>query len=53
VTQWIEELTFAVLERGAAAFIYILPPGESISDSTLNLWVREVVPAVREAVAKG
>jgi hypothetical protein len=52
VTQWVEELTFAVLEHGAAAFIYLLPPGDSISDTTLNLWAHEVVPAVREAIAK-
>jgi alkanesulfonate monooxygenase SsuD/methylene tetrahydromethanopterin reductase-like flavin-dependent oxidoreductase (luciferase family) len=53
VTQWVEELTFAVLEHAAAAFIYLLAPGESISDTTLNLWSHEVVPAVREAIAKG
>jgi alkanesulfonate monooxygenase SsuD/methylene tetrahydromethanopterin reductase-like flavin-dependent oxidoreductase (luciferase family) len=52
VTQWVEELTFAVLEHGAAAFIYIVRPGESISDTTLNHWAHEVVPAVREAIAK-
>ncbi len=52
VTQWVEELTFAVLEHSAAAFIYIVRPGESISDTTLNLWAHEVVPAVREAIAK-
>ena len=52
VTQWIEELTFAVLERAAAAFVYLLAPGESLSDTTLNLWAHEVVPAVREAIAK-
>ena len=52
VKQWVEELTFAVLEHGAAAFIYLLPPGDSISDTTLNLWAHEVVPAVREAIAK-
>ena len=52
VTQWVEELTFAVLEHGAAAFIYLVPPGDSISDTTLNLWAHEVVPAVREAIAK-
>ncbi len=53
VTQWVEELTFAVLEHGAAAFVYLLPPGDSISDMTLNLWAHEVVPAVREAIAQG
>ena len=49
VTQWVEEVTFAVLDHGAAAFIYLVPPGDSISDMTLNLWAHEVVPAVREA----
>jgi hypothetical protein len=34
VMQWVEELTFAVREHAAAAFIYLLPPGESISDTT-------------------
>jgi hypothetical protein len=52
VTQWVEELTFAVREHSAAAFIYLVPPGDSISDTTLNLWAHEVVPAVREAIAK-
>ena len=52
VAQWVEELTFAVLERCAAAFIYLLAPGEVISDTSLNLWAHEVVPAVREAIAR-
>jgi alkanesulfonate monooxygenase SsuD/methylene tetrahydromethanopterin reductase-like flavin-dependent oxidoreductase (luciferase family) len=52
VGQWVEELTFAVLEHRAAAFIYLVPPGDSISDTTLNLWAHEVAPAVREAIAK-
>jgi Luciferase-like monooxygenase len=52
VTQWVEELTFAVLEHRAAAFIYVLRPGDSLSDTTLNLWAREVVPAVRGAIAR-
>jgi alkanesulfonate monooxygenase SsuD/methylene tetrahydromethanopterin reductase-like flavin-dependent oxidoreductase (luciferase family) len=52
VTQWVEELTSAVLEFGAAAFFYLVPPGDSISDTTLNLWAHEVAPAVREAIAK-
>jgi alkanesulfonate monooxygenase SsuD/methylene tetrahydromethanopterin reductase-like flavin-dependent oxidoreductase (luciferase family) len=51
VAQWVEELTFAVLGHNAAAFIYLVPPGESISDTALNLWAHEVVPAVREAIA--
>jgi alkanesulfonate monooxygenase SsuD/methylene tetrahydromethanopterin reductase-like flavin-dependent oxidoreductase (luciferase family) len=52
VTQWAEELTSAVLEHGAAAFIYLLRPGDIISDTTLNLWAHEVAPAVREAIAE-
>jgi alkanesulfonate monooxygenase SsuD/methylene tetrahydromethanopterin reductase-like flavin-dependent oxidoreductase (luciferase family) len=52
VTQWVEELTFAVLQHGAAAFIYLVPPGERISDATLSLWAHEVVPAVRDAITK-
>ena len=52
VAQWVEELTSAVLEHGAAAFIYLLAPGDSISDTTLNIWAHEVVPAVREAIAR-
>jgi len=52
VSQWVEELSFAVLERAAAAFIYLLRPGEAISDTALSLWAHEVVPAVREAIAK-
>jgi alkanesulfonate monooxygenase SsuD/methylene tetrahydromethanopterin reductase-like flavin-dependent oxidoreductase (luciferase family) len=50
VVQWVEELTFAVLEHRAAAFIYLVAPGDVISDTTLNIWAREVVPAVREAI---
>jgi alkanesulfonate monooxygenase SsuD/methylene tetrahydromethanopterin reductase-like flavin-dependent oxidoreductase (luciferase family) len=51
VTQWVDELTFAVLERGAAAFIYLVAPGDRISDTTVNLWSHEIVPAVRDAIA--
>jgi hypothetical protein len=52
VTQWVEELTFAVVEHGAAAFVYLVRPGETITDTTVNLWANEVVPAVREGIAK-
>jgi alkanesulfonate monooxygenase SsuD/methylene tetrahydromethanopterin reductase-like flavin-dependent oxidoreductase (luciferase family) len=51
VTQWVEELTFAVVEQGASAFIYVVRPGGTIDDTTLNLWAREIVPAVREAIS--
>jgi alkanesulfonate monooxygenase SsuD/methylene tetrahydromethanopterin reductase-like flavin-dependent oxidoreductase (luciferase family) len=52
VAQWVEELTFAVLEHRAAAFIYLVRPGDIISATTVNLWAHEVAPAVREAIAK-
>jgi len=40
-----------VLEHRAAAFIYLVRPGDIISDTTLSLWAHEVVPAVREAIS--
>ena len=52
VAQWVEELTFAALERDAAALIYLVAPGQTISDTTVNLWAHEIAPAVREAIAK-
>ena len=52
VAQWVEELTFAVLERDAAGFNYLVAPGETISDTTVNLWATEIAPAVRAAIAK-
>jgi len=52
VAQWVEELAGAVLEHGAAAFIYLIRPGDIIDDTTVNLWAREVVPAVREAIGE-
>ena len=52
VAQWVEELTSAVIEHDATAFIYLVPPGDAISDTTLNRWALEVVPAVRQAIAK-
>ena len=52
VAQWVEELTFAVREHNAAAFVYLVAPGDSMSDTTLNRWAHDVAPAVREAIAK-
>ena len=52
VTQWVEELTSAVLEHGAAAFNYLARPGDGMSETSVNRWAHEVVPAVREAIAK-
>jgi alkanesulfonate monooxygenase SsuD/methylene tetrahydromethanopterin reductase-like flavin-dependent oxidoreductase (luciferase family) len=52
VMQWVEELTVAVLEHDAGGFNYLVRPGDSISETTANLWAHEVAPAVREAIAK-
>lgn len=53
VDQWVEELTAAVLEHGAGAFNYLIRPGDIHDTATLERLVHEVVPAVREAIAKG
>ncbi|WP_245674587.1 LLM class flavin-dependent oxidoreductase [Herbidospora cretacea] len=44
--QWIEELTGAVLDHGAAGFTYF--PAD---DTMRKLWAQEIVPAVRAAVS--
>lgn len=49
--QWVEELTGAVLEHGAAGFILFSPSGGTPDATSLARWAREIVPAVREAVA--
>lgn len=48
--QWIEELTSAVLDHGAAGFT-LFPTGPEPFDQTLKRWSEEIVPAVREATA--
>ena len=50
--QWVEELTGAVLEHGAGGFVLFSPTGEVQDPASLDRWAREIVPAVREAVAK-
>ncbi|MFF0520603.1 LLM class flavin-dependent oxidoreductase [Actinomadura nitritigenes] len=50
--QWVEELTGAVLEHGASGFILFSPKGGTQDEVSLGRWAGEVVPAVREAVAK-
>jgi alkanesulfonate monooxygenase SsuD/methylene tetrahydromethanopterin reductase-like flavin-dependent oxidoreductase (luciferase family) len=52
VAQWAEELTGAVLEHGAGGFLY-RSTDETPPAVALGRWANEVVPAVREAVAKG
>ncbi|KDN18371.1 LLM class flavin-dependent oxidoreductase [Amycolatopsis rifamycinica] len=50
--QWIEELTGAVLEHGAAGFVLFGPGGSAPDEVATARWAEEIVPAVREAVAK-
>jgi alkanesulfonate monooxygenase SsuD/methylene tetrahydromethanopterin reductase-like flavin-dependent oxidoreductase (luciferase family) len=50
VQQWVEELSYAVLEGGAAGFNYLVPPGASHDNTTLRRFTDEVVPAVRAVV---
>jgi alkanesulfonate monooxygenase SsuD/methylene tetrahydromethanopterin reductase-like flavin-dependent oxidoreductase (luciferase family) len=49
--QWAEELTSAVVEHGADGFFY-REELEHTSDKALRRWAEEIVPAVRDAVAK-
>lgn len=50
--QWAEELTGAVLEHGASGFMLFSPPGGTPDIDSLARWAGEIVPAVREAIAK-
>ncbi|WP_206788025.1 LLM class flavin-dependent oxidoreductase [Amycolatopsis sp. MtRt-6] len=50
--QWIEELTGAVLEHDAAGFVLFGPGGSAPDEVAVARWAGEIVPAVREAVAK-
>lgn len=49
--QWVEELTGAVLEHGAAGFVHF-PVDDASPEVALGQWAQEIVPAVREAVAR-
>ncbi|MEV0402441.1 LLM class flavin-dependent oxidoreductase [Actinoallomurus sp. NPDC050550] len=50
--QWVEELTGAVLEHGASGFMLFSPEGGTPDLVSLGRWAKEIVPAVREAIAK-
>ena len=52
IDQWIEELTGAVLEHGASGFILFSPSGGAQDAVSLGRWTGEIVPAIREAIAK-
>jgi alkanesulfonate monooxygenase SsuD/methylene tetrahydromethanopterin reductase-like flavin-dependent oxidoreductase (luciferase family) len=50
VDQWVEELTGAVLEHGAAGFMLFSPSGGTQDIDSLGRWGKEIVPAIREAI---
>lgn len=52
VDQWIDELTSGALEHGVSGYL-LFPPGDAAPDDVfLGRWAREIVPAVRERIAK-
>ncbi|WP_261555662.1 LLM class flavin-dependent oxidoreductase [Frankia tisae] len=52
VDQWIEELTGAVLQHDASGFILFSSSGGAQDIVSVGRWASEIVPAVREAIAK-
>jgi alkanesulfonate monooxygenase SsuD/methylene tetrahydromethanopterin reductase-like flavin-dependent oxidoreductase (luciferase family) len=50
-SQWIEELTSAVLKNHAGGFILFSPTGGTPDPTTLATWAQEITPAVREAAS--
>jgi alkanesulfonate monooxygenase SsuD/methylene tetrahydromethanopterin reductase-like flavin-dependent oxidoreductase (luciferase family) len=52
VDQWVNELSEAVLEHAATGFMLFSPSGGTPDIITLGRWANEIVPAVREAIAK-
>ncbi|WP_020141387.1 LLM class flavin-dependent oxidoreductase [Streptomyces sp. 351MFTsu5.1] len=52
VDQWVEELTGAILDHGASGFMLFSPRGGTPDMASLGHWAGEIVPAIREAVAK-
>ena len=50
--QWADELTGAVLEHGASGFMLFSPHGGTPDIVSLGRWATEIVPAVREVIAK-
>lgn len=51
VDQWVEELTGAVLDHGAAGFTLFSPRGGTADEAALGRWAAEIAPAVRAAVS--
>ena len=53
VQQWIDELTGAVLEHQASGFVFFPTGQDEPAEVSRERWAREIVPAVRQAIAKG
>jgi alkanesulfonate monooxygenase SsuD/methylene tetrahydromethanopterin reductase-like flavin-dependent oxidoreductase (luciferase family) len=53
VSQWVEELTEAVLEHAASGFMLFPAAGTEPDDVFLGRWGAEIVPAVRAAIVNG
>lgn len=51
VEQWVDELTGAVLDHGAAGFTYFPVHDGTPTDVLLGRWAEEIAPAVREKAA--
>lgn len=51
--QWASELTTAVLDHGAAGFVYFPVDDGTPPSIALSRWAQEVVPAVRDAILLG
>jgi alkanesulfonate monooxygenase SsuD/methylene tetrahydromethanopterin reductase-like flavin-dependent oxidoreductase (luciferase family) len=52
VDQWTEELTGAVLDHGASGFMLFSPSGGTPDPTSFSRWAREIVPGIREVIAK-
>lgn len=50
--QWVDELTAAVLDHGAAGFIYFPVEAGSAREIATSRWTLEIAPAVRDAVER-
>jgi alkanesulfonate monooxygenase SsuD/methylene tetrahydromethanopterin reductase-like flavin-dependent oxidoreductase (luciferase family) len=50
--QWADELTTAVVDHGAAGFIHHRVNDPTPAGTTLARWATEIVPAVRETLAR-
>jgi alkanesulfonate monooxygenase SsuD/methylene tetrahydromethanopterin reductase-like flavin-dependent oxidoreductase (luciferase family) len=52
IGQWVEELTGAIVDHGAGGFQLFSPQGGTPDARSVSIWGKEIVPAIREAIAK-